>query len=93
MTTPASETGDSTFAADTDTALEIGYAEIRAALDSGTATPLSDAITDITRYRDHWWIAHTHTWLRITDPPTITKLNRHAEWANPRLLRPAAEDD
>ncbi|HLL66740.1 MAG TPA: hypothetical protein VK453_13530 [Micromonosporaceae bacterium] len=72
--------------------LEISYAEIRAAYDSGDATPLSNVITDIARYRNHWWIAHTHTWLLITDEPTITKLDRHSQWSNPTLLRPVGDE-
>lgn len=73
--------------------LEITYEEIRTAYQNGDATPLSEIITDIARYRDHWWIAHTSTWLLITDQPTITKLNRHSEWANPILLRPVADNN
>ena len=75
-----------------DIPLEISYAEIRAAYDNGDATPLSDVITDIARYRKHWWIAHTHTWLLITDEPTIAKLNRHSDWSNPTLLRPVSDE-
>lgn len=76
-----------------DIRLEISYEEIRAAYERGDASPLSEVITDIAQYRGHWWIAHTHTWLLITDQPTITKLDRHSEWANPTLLRPAGDTD
>lgn len=72
---------------DETTGWEIGYAEMCAASKSGAATPLSTVITDIVRYRGHWWIAHTSSWLRITDEQTSQRLDRHAEWANPRLLR------
>lgn len=67
--------------------LEVTYEEIRAASERGDVVPLSDVITDIVRYRDHWWIAHTHTWLLITDQATNAKLDRHADWANPKLLQ------
>jgi hypothetical protein len=67
--------------------LEISHEEICAAHQSGAATPLSTIITDIVRYRDTWWIAHTSAWIRITDEMTNTRLDRHSEWANPQLLR------
>jgi hypothetical protein len=67
--------------------LEITHDEISAAREAGDVTPLSNLITDIVRYRNHWWIVHTSTWLRVTDESTSARLDRHAEWANPRLLR------
>ena len=67
--------------------LEVTYEEIRAGSERGDVVPLSDVITDIVRYRGHWWIANTHTWLLITDRTTTAKLDRHAEWANPKLLQ------
>jgi hypothetical protein len=73
--------------------LEIGYDEIIAAYQTGAAAPLSRFITDIVRYRDHWWIAHTTTWLLITDAPTIGRLDRHTEWADAKLLRDPTPND
>ena len=67
--------------------LEVTYEEICAASERGDVVPLSDVITDIVRYRDHWWIAHTRSWLRVTDQTTSGKLDRHSNWANPRLLQ------
>jgi hypothetical protein len=91
MTDPAHHPLEGHYA--DDVPLEICYEEIRAAYERGDARPLSDVITDIARYRGQWWIAHTHIWLLITDQPTVTKLDRHSEWANPILLRPAGDND
>jgi hypothetical protein len=85
MTEPAST--PSTQWTTTGVPLEITHHEVRAAHETGEARPLSNVITDIVTYRGHWWIAHTHSWLLITDEPTIARLNRHVEWANPKLLR------
>lgn len=67
--------------------LELDGADLVAARESGDAQSLSVHITDIAKYRGAWWIAHGDVWLRITDEATIVKLERHNEWASPRLLR------
>lgn len=67
--------------------LEITHAEMLEARQTGDATSLSVLITDIVRYRRHWWVAYTSGWLRITDESTCMRLDRHPDWANPRLLR------
>lgn len=69
--------------------LELDGAELVAAHESGDARSLSALITDIAKYHGAWWIAHGDVWLRITDEATIVKLERHNEWASPRLLRDA----
>ncbi|GGJ75247.1 hypothetical protein GCM10010123_01560 [Pilimelia anulata] len=61
--------------------LEVSHHEMGDAFDNGTATTLSDTITDFVLYQNAWWIADLAGWLRITDDLTIHRLERHARWA------------
>jgi hypothetical protein len=66
--------------------LELSHEDLHAAKDAGEVTPLSANITNIVSYRGHWWIIDTYTCLRVIDESTITMLNRHTQWASPKLL-------
>jgi hypothetical protein len=81
------ESGPAMPATPDELPLELDSDCIIAALRSGKARPLSEIIIDIVTYRDAWWIAHGETWIQITDEATVVKLERHSDWANPRLLR------
>lgn len=77
-TTAASHRADDDFLTDD---------QIRAALDTGDATPLSRLIIDHVHYRDHWWCAFGGGWFRITDQELITYLdNRRARTADGHYL-------
>jgi hypothetical protein len=55
------------------------HAAMNAAFDEGAAVMLSGAVNWVVRYREAWWVAYEHGWLRITDAATVQDLDRAAE--------------
>jgi hypothetical protein len=66
----------------------VSHEQMRDAQRAGHAVPLSKLITDIVRYRDHWWIGSAAGWILVDDPLLIQKLDDHRAWTEQQLLAP-----
>ena len=69
------------------TSLVITSQEMRAALITGRARPLSDAIPELVKHWGDWWVSSPDGWLKITD----THLASRFDQARTRM--DIAEDD
>lgn len=57
---------------------EIGHDVMRMALAAGKAVTLTQAITDIARHDDSWWLFDRDSWLRVTDAVLAADLDAFA---------------
>jgi len=55
--------------------LEITHGEMNAAIDQGSAVPLSRSHPGIMRYAGDWWVQWEKGWLRVNDDETARDLD------------------